>query len=546
MTSAHGPAQRNPEHDNRPWWQTAVIYQIYPRSFADSNADGIGDLPGITKHLDYIRDLGVDAIWLSPVFRSPMVDFGYDISDHTDVDPTFGTLADADDLIDAAHLRGIRVIFDIVLGHTSDQHAWFQAAASSREDPRRDFYVWRDGPTPGSPAGGPPTNWTAGFPAGAPTWTWHRPTSQWYLHSHLPQQPDLNWDNPAVVDAQLDVLRFWLDRGVDGVRLDSINRLGKDPLLRDNVPGRPPRQQDWPSVHDHLRAVREVIDTYPGRMAVGEVWLFEQRLLMPYLAADELHLAHNFAFVRLPFTAKGFAAVITEFTELAGDDVWPAWFLNNHDEPRTASRFDLAGADGRPDGRGLERARLLAMLLITLRGTPFLYQGEELGMPDTPVPPGIATDRNGRDPQRTPIPWLEPDRAGPGAGFTTVTPWLPIGPTARTLNVSSEQRDPTSTLHLYRDLIRLRKARASLAHGRQEILAVDDGDLLVYLRTAVDGDTLVVLNFSTEDATLDLGRIARSRDAAWTVAVGTHSSSGDLGPVSPMLTLRGLEGVVLI
>ena len=348
----HGAATRTAQNDSTAWWQTAVVYQIYPRSFADSNADGIGDLQGITKHLDYLSDLGVDAIWLSPIFRSPMADFGYDISDHTDIDPTFGTLRDGQDLLDAAHHRGIRVIFDIVLGHTSDQHPWFQAAASSRDNPHRNFYVWRDGPTPGSPVGGPPNNWTAGFPAGAQAWTWHHVTGQWYLHSHLPQQPDLNWENPSVVDAQLEVLRFWLDRGVDGVRLDSINRLGKDPQLRNNVPGLPPRQQDWPSVHDHLRAVRKVLDTYSDRMAVGEVWLFDQRQLMPYLAADELHLAHNFVFVRLPFTATGFATAINEFDELAPEDVWPAWFLNNHDEPRTASRFDIPQADGRLDGRG--------------------------------------------------------------------------------------------------------------------------------------------------------------------------------------------------
>jgi alpha-glucosidase len=299
-------------------------------------------------------------------------------------------------------------------------------------------------------------------------------------------------------------------------------------------------------VHDHLRTVRKVIDAYPGRMVVGEVWLFEQRELMPYLAADELHLAHNFVFVRLPFTATAFATAINEFTELADDDVWPAWFLNNHDEPRTASRFDTGGADGPPDGRGLERARLVAMLLLTLRGTPFLYQGEELGLPDTPVPSGIATDQNGRDPQRTPMPWLEPSTAGPGAGFTTASPWLPIGPTAETLNVASEQRDPASTLQLYRNLLRLRKTRASLRQGDQRILAVDDGDLLVYRRTAADGDTLVILNFSTENATLDLNTMTGTRNAGWTVAVSTHWVRGDFGPLSGTLTLSGLEGVVLI
>ncbi|HLM21595.1 MAG TPA: alpha-amylase family glycosyl hydrolase, partial [Propionibacteriaceae bacterium] len=378
------------------WWRGAVVYQIYPRSFADTSGDGVGDLRGIIQHLDYLEWLGVDAIWLSPIFRSPMADFGYDISDHCDIDPLFGTLQDAQELINEAHGRNIKVLFDVVLSHTSDQHPWFQQSRSSRSSRFRDWYVWRDGPTPGRAEGGPPNNWLAGFPADAAAWTFDEPTRQWYLHSHLPEQPDLNWENPAVADAQERVLRFWLDRGVDGVRLDSINRLGKDPDLRDNVPGLPLRQQDWPSLHPRLRRVRRVLDEYPGRLAVGEVWLFEQQQLVPYLAEDELQLAHNFVFARSDFSASQFAAILQEFAALIPDPARAAWFLNNHDEPRTRSRFD-------GDGCGLARAELLAVLLLTLQGTVFLYQGEELGMADTPLPAALWTDRDGRDPQRTPM-----------------------------------------------------------------------------------------------------------------------------------------------
>jgi alpha-glucosidase len=484
-----------PVTGDSPWWQAAVVYQIYPRSFADSNGDGVGDLTGIRAHLDHLVELGVDALWLSPVFRSPMHDFGYDIADHTAIDPVFGTLDDADRLIQAAHDRGLRVLFDIVLGHTSDEHPWFRSSASGRDAPCRDFYVWRDGPTPGSAEGGPPNNWTAGFPAGAAAWTWHESTGQWYLHSHLPQQPDLDWTNPAVQDAQEQVLRFWLDRGIDGVRLDSINRLGKDPQLRDNVPDEPTRSHDWPVLHQYLRRVRQVLDDYPDRVAVGEVWLFDQRQLMPYLAPDELHLAHNFVFARLPFDADAFRRTIAEFTQLAefaGTPAWPAWFLNNHDEPRTVTRFG-----------SLRAARLAALMLLTLRGTPFLYQGEELGLPDTSLPDGVGADRDGRDPQRTPLPWQPPSIAGPGAGFTSGTPWLPMEPTAEVLNVATQRADPTSTLALYRELLRLRRTRPSLTRGAQNLLELDP-HVLAYRRSTSHENTLVLLNFANDPVTLDL------------------------------------------
>jgi alpha-glucosidase len=486
-----GPARR--------WWQDAVVYQVYPRSFADSDGDGIGDLPGIIERLPYLRSLGVDALWISPFFRSPMADFGYDISDHTAVDPIFGTDADADALIAAAHAHDLRILVDVVLPHTSDQHPWFRDAATSRTAPMRDFYVWRDGPAPGRP----PNNWAAGFPPGSSAWTWHPATAQWYLHSHLPQEPDLDWSNPAVRAAQLDVLRFWLDRGVDGVRLDSINRLGKDPAYRDNVAGHPVRQQNWPTLHEHLRQVRALVDDYPGAVVVGEVWEFDQRRILPYLAPGELHLAHNFVFAHLPFAATEIRRTVEEFVDLAGPDTWPAWFLNNHDEPRVVSRWSRSGDD---EEIRCARGRLAAMLLLTLRGTPFLYQGEELGLPDTELPPGVGEDRNGRDPHRTPMPWAPPSAAGPGAGFSTGEPWLPVDATAERLNVASELHDQSSMLSLYRDLLALRRSRPSLRAGDQVFLDVPR-DVLAYLRTEDGERSLVVLNFAATTCSLDIASL---------------------------------------
>jgi alpha-glucosidase len=517
------------------WWRDAVVHQIYPRSFADSDGDGIGDLPGIIERLPYLRSLGVDALWITPFFRSPMIDSGYDISDHTAVDPLFGTDADAAELISAAHAHGLRVIIDAVLSHTSDQHPWFRDAASSRAAPLRDFYVWRDGPTPGRPDGGPPNNWVAGFPEGSSAWTWHPGTAQWYLHSHLPQQPDLDWSNPDVGAAQLDVLRFWLDRGVDGLRLDAINRLGKDPAYRDNVAGEPLRQQDQPSLHDHLRRIRALVDEYPGCMVVGEVWEFDQRRLVPYLAPDELHLVHNFVFARAPFDAGTIRRTVEEFSELTGPTAWPAWFFNNHDEPRIVSRWSTPGD---PPQRRLARGRLAALLLLTLRGTPFLYQGEELGLPDTDLPPGVGEDPNGRDPQRTPMPWERPSEAGPGAGFTTGEPWLPVGDTAEQLNVAAELQDPRSMLTLYRALLALRRERPSLRSGAQEFLD-SPPDVLAYVRTQDAERSLVVLNFGASPRVLDVAGMAGHSSPRLLI------STGDLRGDEPVVKLEACTGAVL-
>ena len=315
------------------WWQRGAIYQIYPRSFADSNGDGVGDLAGITAHLDHLAALKVEAIWLSPIFPSPMADFGYDVSDYCDVDPVFGTLADLDELIAACHAREIKLVLDWVPNHSSDQHPWFMESRSSRESPKRDWYIWRDGKD-----GGPPNDWDSVFTAVGPAWTYDEATGQWYLHSFMREQPDLNWENPEVVAAMHDVLRFWMDRGVDGLRLDAIAKIAKDPLLRDHKHAARRHDEDWESIHGYLRGIRKVIDEYDDRMIVGEVALQDLHRIVGYLeSGDQLHLAHNFVFIDQDWDAEAYATSVADFEALADETAWPAWFLANHDKPRPAS-----------------------------------------------------------------------------------------------------------------------------------------------------------------------------------------------------------------
>ena len=471
------------------WWQRAVVYQVYPRSFADTDGDGVGDLAGVIERLDHLGgapgSLGVDAIWLSPFYPSPMVDFGYDVADYTDVDPLFGDLATFDRLVAAAHERGIRVIIDWVPNHSSDRHPWFAASRASRDDPRRDWYVWRDG----RPGGRPPNDWESTF--GGPAWTLDEATGQWYLHFFAVEQPNLNWANPAVEAAMLDTLRFWLDRGVDGFRIDVVNELGSEPdPLPDAGDGPWPRDQDWPRGREVMRNVRAVLDQYDDRMAVGEVYVLDQPRLVSYLAAgDGLHLAHNFVFLRTPWDAGRFRAVIEEFGALATPSTWASWCLENHDHPRVASRYDVAGS-------GPARARAAALLVLLLRGTAFLYQGQELGLPDAEVPPGRVVDLDGRDPERAPIPWERPSLAGPGAGFTTGEPWLPIVRDAERLAAAAQRDDPLSTLALYRRVIAMRRDLPALADGAQRLL--DTGDhVLAWVRESGDERILIAINMSS-------------------------------------------------
>jgi alpha-glucosidase len=514
-----------------------VIYHIYPRSFADESGSGVGDLAGITRRLGHLVDLGVDAIWLSPFYASPMVDFGYDITDHCAVDPAFGTLADFDELLAAAHDRGLRVLVDFVPNHTSDRHPWFAESRSSRRSPRRDWYVWAD-PAPG---GGPPNNWLSSFAATGPAWTLDPPTGQYYLHSYTAAQPDLNWHTPAVGDAMAGVLRFWLDRGVDGFRVDAVHRLIKDPTLADNPaavagartalgPGAHElRHIDQAGVHTVIRELRQVVAAYGhDRLLLGEVGVADPARWAAYYGDDdELNLLLNFTFWSQPFAAAGFRRAVDTTERALPPGGWPVYALGNHDLSRLASRF----ADGR---QGAARARLAAMLLLTLRGTPLLYYGDEIAMTDGPIPAPLAVDPDGRDPARTPMQW----DATAGAGFSTGRPWLPIPASARTVNVAAQRDDPGSSLALYRDLIRLRRQHPVLSLGSYAPLDVT-GDVFAYLREHEGRRVLVALNFGDRPGTVALPDAADGQ-----VLLGTdpHRPTGrSTGPV----VLSGYEGVVV-
>jgi alpha-glucosidase len=454
-----------------PWWQHAVVYQIYPRSYCESGADarGVGNLRGIIDRLDHLAWLGVDALWLSPVFTSPMADFGYDVADFCDIDPVFGTLADMDELIAACHQRDIRLLLDWVPNHTSDQHPWFVESRSSRTNPRADWYVWRDEPA---------NNWHASFPRGDRAWQFDPARGQYYLRCFAPEQADLNWDVPEVEAAMLDTLRFWLDRGVDGFRMDVVHLIGKD-IERDDPPQAD--EKAWSHVpyndvevtHDRLRRIRAVLDEYPGeRTSVGEVYLLDEAAVARYYGdGDELHLSFNFSFLWAAPTASSLRARITRTLEqLAPIAAWPTWVLSNHDVVRHRQRH----------GGSEALARQMAVMLLTLPGTPFVYQGEELGLLDADVPPERVVDPGRRDGCRAPMPWT----AGPLHGWPA-DPWLPFAPEADRRNVDTLRGEPGSILHLYRRLIATRRSAPDLLSGGFEWLEVHGGgadDALAYRR----------------------------------------------------------------
>jgi alpha-glucosidase len=487
------------------WWKHGVIYQVYPRSFQDTNGDGVGDLEGVIARLHHLVTLGVDAIWLSPVFRSPMKDFGYDISDHTAIDPLFGDLRTLDRLVHEAHSKGLKIILDYVPNHTSDQHPWFQASRLSRGHPLRDWYIWRD---PGAD-GGPPNNWRSEF--GGAAWTLDPATQQYYYHAFLPSQPDLNWRNPDVMQAMLSVLGFWLDRGVDGFRVDAIHHLFESLSLSDNPPdptwreGRPPAEQllraftvDQPEVHAAVAALRRLSDTFDGdRVLIGEAYLPLDRLVAYYGDAGEgFHLPFNFHLMTTPWTPQDVARLVEDYEAKVAKHGWPNWVLGNHDRSRLATRV------------GVDQSRVAAMLLMTLRGTPTIYQGEELGMTDVAIPPHLARDPwelnvpslgLGRDPVRTPMPWS----GAPNAGFSTSEPWLPLNADWLTNNAAVQARDAGSMLSFYRALLHLRRSQPALTHGAYRTLQVTDG-LLVFERTCGAEALVVALNFSAAQASVDL------------------------------------------
>jgi alpha-glucosidase len=523
-----------------PWWQTGVIYQIYPRSFQDSNGDGIGDLRGIARRLPYLAEFGVDAIWLSPIFPSPMVDFGYDISDYTDIDPLFGSLGDFDAMLQAAHAQGLRVILDLVPNHSSDQHPWFRDSRASRQSPKRDWYIWRD------PAenGGPPNNWLSEF--GGSAWEYDRASGQYYYHAFHAAQPDLNWRNPAVRSAIYEAMRFWLRRGVDGFRVDVIWHLIKDDRFRDNPPnpafhaGEPPHHRltplytvDRPEVHDVIAEMRRVADEFSDRVLIGEIYLPFERLVAYYgrnLAG--VHLPFNFSLLSADWHAAAIARLIAEYEAALPAGGWPNWVLGNHDRPRIASRV------------GSEQARIAAMLLLTLRGTPTIYYGDEIAMHEVAIAPDRVRDRLGkqaagyslgRDGCRTPMRW----DATRYAGFSTTEPWLPLDGTSGASNVAAQRHDKGSMYQLHRRLIELRRRRPALSLGGYGSVFAD-GNCLVFTRKLGRERILVAVNFDGEAATVSL----TSGESAGRVLL---SSAGDREgePIHRSVKLRAHEGVVV-
>jgi alpha-glucosidase len=524
-------ADRNASRTSPAWWKTGVLYQIYPRSFQDSNGDGIGDLPGIVQRLDYLVSLGINAVWLSPIFPSPMADFGYDVADYTAIEPIFGTTAQFDALSAEIKHRGLKLLLDFVPNHTSEQHPWFQESRAGRNSRKRDWYLWRD-----PVAGGAPNNWLSHF--GGSAWEWDPLTRQYYYHSFLKEQPDLNWRNSEVVAAMHEVLRFWLSRGVDGFRIDVLWLLIKDAQFRDNPPN--PRYRldrplfesqlpvytaDRPEVQAVVAGFRRVADEFSDRVLIGEIYLPLERLVRYYGSTlDGVQLPFNFQLLLSAWNARDITALIDRYEAALPLGGWPNWVLGNHDRPRVASRL------------GMAQVRVAAMLLLTLRGTPTMYYGDELGMQNAVVPPERVEDPLekrvpgqglGRDPSRTPMQW----DASVNAGFSTGTAWLPVTDHYRDCNVEAESRDPGSLLVLYRELLALRKAHPALNFGGYRSVPAD-GDLLLYIRHTREERLLVALN---------LGESAAEFPWRW-----PHSSAQLLYSTTPGRAVGALSGRVAL
>jgi alpha-glucosidase len=473
------PEQTSPGKD--PWWKSGILYQIYPRSFADTNGDGVGDLPGIIEHLDHLSWLGVDGVWLSPVTLSPNADWGYDVADFYAVQPDLGTADDLDQLIAEARRRGMRVLMDLVPNHTSVEHPWFVDSRSSRTAGHRSWYVWADPKSDG----GPPNNWVSSF--GGSAWTLDEVTGQYYLHNHLVEQPDLNWWNEEVRDAFDGIMTYWLDRGVSGFRIDVCNIIIKDALLRDNPPAteadpldvqlfgqRPVYNGNRPEVHEVIRRWRTLVDNYPDTMLVGETPVEPIEALAAYYGNghDELHLAFNFPFINAPLVADDMRTIVEDTEQFLPQGSWPVWTGSNHDMSRFATRWA---------GGHVARAKAALVMLLCLRGTPVLYQGDEIALADVELTKADMRDPlgvlywpayAGRDGMRTPMPW----RDVPGGGFTEpdVAPWLPFGDLALT-NVEDQRHDPDSMLHLARDLIAWRKGQPDLQSGSYRTVEATPG-----------------------------------------------------------------------
>jgi alpha-glucosidase len=531
--------------DAAEWWRGAVIYQVYPRSFADTNGDGVGDLKGVTAHLEHIASLGVDAVWLSPFFTSPMKDFGYDVADYCDVDPIFGTLADFDDLIERAHQLGLRIIIDLVFSHTSDQHPWFQASRQNRTNDHADWYVWADARADGSP----PSNWQSVF--GGPAWTWDARRGQYFMHNFLPEQPQLNVHNPVVQDALLDAARFWLDRGVDGFRFDAINFSMHDPKLTDNPPlppgGKRTRPFDFqdkvhnqsqPQIVDFLSRIRALTDSYGGRFSVAEVGGdHAEREMQAFTAGDDrLNSAYGFLYLYAPALRDEMIRLATETWDGRQGQGWPSWTFSNHDAPRAISRW--------AEGRDLKAVAEMAMLLLMcLRGNVFVYYGEELGLPQGEVPFDRLVDPEaianwpqtlGRDGARTPMPWKAD---APHAGFSTAEPWLPVDPRHAGLAVDRQESDPHSMLHATRRLIALRKAHPALTRGEMRMVADAPAGVVAFERNLGTERLLCVFNLGHQAADW-------TAPAGWRVIEAVNIAAGSAGVLPPLagLVLTGDAG----
>ncbi len=525
------------------WWKNGVMYQVYPRSFYDSNGDGIGDIKGITQKLDYLSWLGIDALWLSPVNVSPMYDFGYDISDYYDIDPCYGSLDDFDELITESHNRGIKIIMDLVVNHTSHLHKWFIESRSSTGNKRRHWYIWHSGNK-----GKPPNNWKSAF--GGSAWEFDSHTGEFYLHSFLKEQPDLNWRNPETRRAIHKMMRFWLDRGVDGFRLDVVNWFVKDERLRSNPftikpfdPEKHKYDRNRPEVHEYMKELRQVMDAYDERMTVGEVFTLppgSPELSASFLGngSDELHLAFDFSIMYRLWGAGRFYRCIKKWAAAIPHEGWQCNVLSNHDQPRGRSRF-LGGADSE------KRARVAAVFLLTIKGTPFLYYGEELGMKNTRLSRNEIVDPlgrrywpvyRGRDCARTPMLWS----GRQNAGFSHARPWLPVDSDYKKLNVRAQSGDRYSILHLYRNMILLRKKHRALHEGNFIPVIRGFSNVLAYFRTHGDESFFIALNFSSKERSVHAGHPGQ-----WRVMLSTHRTRYEHF-TSLKITLAPYEATVLM
>ncbi len=538
-----------------PWWKEEVFYQIYPRSFKDSNGDGVGDLRGIIEKLDYLEWLGIDVLWISPFFKSPMADFGYDISDYTDVDPLFGTVSDFEELVNEAHKRNLKIVIDQVYNHSSDQHPWFLESKSSRDNPKADWYIWKD-PKVGGML--PPNNWVSLFSGGEKeesVWEWDDARKQYYLHLFGKEQPDLNWENPEVKKAIFDAMTFWLDKGVDGFRFDAASHYFKDPKFRDALSGPQIKESLFQSVRDKyywdrfsgrpetflaIEEIRDFLDSYPGeKVSVGEISAdMGLCLYLLYTIPGRFNLAFNIDFMeKLSLDSKKVRELAETLDRFYGERAWPSYVLGNHDNRRIVSRM-TEGLD-LPKAKKKLVAKLFAAFLLTVRGTPFIYNGEELGKEDTEVPFERIADpwgkalwpNKGRDVARTPMQW----NSGKNAGFSNAEPWLPVSDDREEVNVETEMKDPDSVLNFYRSLLKIRKENTAFKKGKLEFKELGE-EVLAYMRQDLGEKMMVVLNFSDSQKEIKL-------DLKGHVILGTHRKNDRF--VERNLVLEPFESIVM-